>query len=120
GGNAGPLQRATAQLKSEDRDVRVFTTSWDGDAHAGCVETSIQLTLQPERVHMADAVLGNTRPLRELMGALRAKGMRAVSESGILGDPLSATAREGAMLLDQLTADLLAELLSWQSEGDVS
>jgi creatinine amidohydrolase len=51
---------------------------------------------------------GNARPLRELIGALRAGGVRSVSPNGVLGDPTGAAADEGRALLDALVADLVA------------
>ena len=45
-------------------------------------------------------VVGNTAPLAELLPALRAGGVRAVSPTGVLGDPTGASAAEGAALLD--------------------
>ena len=41
--------RAVAQLRDEGRDVSLFQPPWDGDAHAGRVETSLQLLLRPGR-----------------------------------------------------------------------
>ncbi len=117
GGNAAPIHRAVALLQSESRDVRAFQARWDGDAHAGRTETSIQLSLQPENVHMDLAVVGNTRPLAEILPTLQSGGVMAVSASGILGDPTAASPSEGSNLLDQLCADLRSVLRSWNDEG---
>ncbi len=114
GGNAEPLTRAVALLQSESRDVRLHLPRWAGDPHAGRPETSMLLTLTPARVHMERAVRGDTRPLPELMTALRSGGVRGVSESGVLGDPTSASAAEGRMLLDSLSAALIADVLDWR------
>jgi creatinine amidohydrolase len=40
------------------------------------------------------------------MPELRARGVRAVSPSGVLGDPAGASADEGEILLGQLAASL--------------
>jgi len=117
GGNVGPVQRATTKLQGESRAVRSFIVRCAGDAHAGHTETSIQLALHPQRVHMDKAVVGNTSSLGELMPTLRTSGVGAVSDSGILGDPTRATAGEGAVILDQLATNLLAELASWSTES---
>jgi creatinine amidohydrolase len=45
---------------------------------------------------------GTTTPIQELMPALRADGVRAVSRSGVLGDPTGASADEGRRLLEQV------------------
>ena len=58
-----------------------------GDAHAGRTETSMLLALDPALVRTDAAAAGNTAPLRELMPALRAGGVAAVSPNGVLGDP---------------------------------
>lgn len=86
-----------------------------GDAHAGRVETSIQLALDPARVRTDLAAAGNRAPLAELMPALRADGISAVSANGVLGDPAGASAAEGAALLDRLTANLCAAVGAWLS-----
>ncbi|MCU0281989.1 MAG: creatininase family protein, partial [Acidimicrobiia bacterium] len=77
--------------------------SWHGgNAHAGYTETSLMLALQPELVRPERAVPGDTSPLAELMPRLREAGVRAVSPSGVLGDPTGASAGEGERLLATL------------------
>jgi mycofactocin precursor peptide peptidase len=80
------------------------------DAHAGRVETSIMLALAPDDVRLAVAAPGETRPLREILPRLRAHGVRAVSQNGVLGDPSGASAAEGERILAQLTAGLTQAL----------
>lgn len=99
GGNAQPLADAVAQLRAEGRNVRGWSPRWSGDAHAGHVETSLMLAIAPERVRLAHARAGNPAPLAELLPALRAEGVRAVSPSGVLGDPTLASAEHGRALL---------------------
>ncbi len=106
GGNASPVARAVSRLRSEGRDVRAHFPCWDGEPHAGRTETSMSLALSPAHVRMDLAAAGDTRPLADLLPALRADGVRAVSPSGVLGDPRGANAAEGAALLDRLAADL--------------
>lgn len=129
GGNDGPVRAATVRLRAESRDVLAWFASgitvpgdWSvagvaGDAHAGRAETSIQLALGPARVRADLAAAGNRAPLVELMPALRAGGVRAVSANGVLGDPAGASAAEGAALLAGLTANLTAAVRSWLSAG---
>lgn len=95
GGNAGPVARAVARLRAESRDVEVFQPRWPGDPHAGRPETALQLALRPSGVRMDRAVVGDTRPLGEVLPLLREGGVRAVTATGVLGDPTSATAAEG-------------------------
>jgi creatinine amidohydrolase/Fe(II)-dependent formamide hydrolase-like protein len=72
------------------------------------VETSIMLALAPDDVRPGDAAAGETRPLTDLMAGLRARGVRQVSQNGVLGDPAGASAAEGERLLALLVADLAA------------
>jgi creatinine amidohydrolase len=113
GGNAEPVSRALAQLRS--RDVRVYQPSWEGDPHAGHHETALSLAIDPGRVRTDRAVAGDTRPLGALMPQLRANGVRAVSASGVLGDPTTATAVDGAALLDALAGQLIRYVATWLS-----
>lgn len=107
GGNAVSLRDAVRLLRSESRDV-----SWvpagvpGGDAHAGQVETSIMLHLRPESVHMDRAVRGTTTAIGQLLPVLREQGVRAVSPTGILGDPREADAAHGARLCERIALDV--------------
>ncbi len=65
---------------------------------------------------MDRAVVGNTRPLVTLMSQLSVNGVRAVSASGILGDPTTATAADGAALLDDLAAELIEYVAAWRAD----
>jgi mycofactocin precursor peptide peptidase len=68
------------------------------------------------RAELAEA--GNDSPLGELIDALRAGGVRAVSPNGVLGDPAGASADEGRALLDAAIADLCS-LLASRADGGV-
>jgi mycofactocin precursor peptide peptidase len=115
GGNAAPVSRAVAALRSRSRDVTLFQPSWEGDPHAGHHETALLLALTPRRVRMDRAVPGDTRPLAALMPSLTAYGVRAVSETGVLGDPTGATAPQGTALLDDLAAQLIGHVTAWRA-----
>ena len=107
GGNVPAIRQATAQLAAEGRPTHVWHAGLPGgDAHAGRFETSVMLALAPQDVRLGEAVPGDTRPLAELMPDLTARGVRAVSPSGVLGDPTEASAAEGATLVDCLVSDL--------------
>jgi creatinine amidohydrolase/Fe(II)-dependent formamide hydrolase-like protein len=54
-----------------------------------------------------------TTPIGDLLPRLRAEGVRAVSPTGVLGDPAGASAEEGAALLGGLVGRLLAGIRSW-------
>jgi mycofactocin precursor peptide peptidase len=105
GGNADAVRRAVEVLRYEGRDVRAWSPSWPGDAHAGRIETSLMLALAPGLVG-AEREPGNTEPLAALMPRLRAEGVRAVSPNGVLGDPTGASAEEGRALLATAATEL--------------
>jgi mycofactocin system creatininase family protein len=113
GGNAAPAQRACHRLRGEGRDVALFSPCWEGDLHAGHSETSMLLALEPRRVHMDRAVVGDTRTLEELWAQLRHEGVRAVSPTGVLGDPTHAEAAQGDALLERLALDLVEAVEAW-------
>jgi creatinine amidohydrolase len=115
GGNSAPVGRAVAQLQARSRDVTLFQPRWEGDPHAGHHETSLQLAFDAERVNMDRAVAGDTRPLTVLLPSLVEHGVRAVSPTGVLGDPTAATAATGAALLDVLAAQLVRHVATWRS-----
>ncbi|MER5436837.1 mycofactocin biosynthesis peptidyl-dipeptidase MftE [Streptomyces sp. NPDC002588] len=105
GGNTASLGTAVPRMREEGHDV-----AWTGcgvpggDAHAGRTETSLMLHLAPRDVAIDAAVTGDTRPVATLMPDLIAHGVRAISPSGVLGDPTGATAGEGRELLDLMVS----------------
>jgi creatinine amidohydrolase len=114
GGNAEPLDRAQRRLRGEGRDVRAWVPCWAGDAHAGRTETSLMLALAPERVRRDEASAGNVAPIAGLLPRLRARGVRAVSPNGVLGDPAGASAEEGHELLRAASEELVAMVDAWE------
>jgi len=107
GGNTPAITAAAERLRGEGRGCHVWHAGVPGgDAHAGRTETSLMLALAPDDVLLAAAAPGETRPLPEIMPALRARGVRAVSPNGVLGDPAGASAAEGERLLGALAAGL--------------
>jgi creatinine amidohydrolase len=115
GGNRDALSAAVPQLRSEGH-----TVAWvpcgvaSGDAHAGRTETSLMLHLRPELVDLDRAVVGAVGDLAELLPRLTAEGTRAVSPSGILGDPTGASADEGALLLAEMVRGAIRRIeASW-------
>ncbi len=114
GGNLAPLDAAVRRLRSEAHDAAYWSPQVPGgDAHAGRTETSLMLALRPSAVRLDAAAPGPTMPLSELMPQLRASGVAAVSESGVLGDPAGASAEEGERLLAELTARLSVAVTAW-------
>ena len=111
GGNVRTLDSAVGRMRDEGHDVAWVPCGVPGgDAHAGFTETSVMLYLAPERVRMEDAVAGDTRPLAELLPELIAGGVRAVSPSGVLGDPTGATAARGRELFEAMAASAVRRI----------
>lgn len=109
GGNLAPLRAAQRLLTEEGRTTLLWSpTGPADDTHAGHTETSAMLHLTPDRVAMQRARPGNTDPLPALIADLRSGGVRAVSPTGILGDPTHATAAAGAQILEHWAEHLLA------------
>ena len=119
GGNAVPVRGAVEQLRSEDRSVAWTDCSVPGaDAHAGLTETSLLQFLAPWTVRVDLLAPGTTTPIEELMPTLRADGVRAVSGSGVLGDPTGASADEGRRLLDQIVGRVVREIAGGAVRAD--
>lgn len=111
GGNVASLVSAVSQLREEGRAVAwTSCRARDIDAHAGRAETSLMLALAPETVATDRLAPGCTESVRSLMPRLRSEGVRAVSPSGVLGDPTTATAQAGRRILAEMVDRLVAEL----------
>ncbi|MFI1357863.1 mycofactocin biosynthesis peptidyl-dipeptidase MftE [Streptomyces sp. NPDC020898] len=114
GGNTATLDTALGQLRAEGHDIAwTGCEAPGGDAHAGRTETSLLLHLTPERVRLDAAVAGDTRPLAALLPDLMAHGVRAVSPSGVLGDPAGASAEEGRRTLDAMVSATVRRITAW-------
>ncbi|MFG2969474.1 mycofactocin biosynthesis peptidyl-dipeptidase MftE [Streptomyces sp. NPDC048288] len=114
GGNTVTLDRALTQLRAEGHDAAWTACEVPGgDAHAGRTETSLLLHLAPGRVRLDAAVAGDTRPLAALLPELTARGVRAVSPSGVLGDPAGASAAEGRRATAAMVATTVRRVTAW-------
>ena len=117
GGNLPTVPAAAALLRTEGRDVAWFgCVPPRGDAHAGRTETSVLLAVEPALVRQDAIARGNTTALRDLMPTLVRGGVAAVSPSGVLGDPVGATAAEGERLLAALAGSLRERLARWEPD----
>jgi creatinine amidohydrolase len=115
GGNLDALRAAVPLLRREGRDVAWFGCGVAaGDAHAGRTETSLMLHVEPGGVREALAESGHTTPIGELLPRLRTEGVRAVSPTGVLGDPAGASAGEGETLMAGLVGRLVAAVPGWR------
>ncbi len=72
------------------------------------------LHVEPGGVREALAESGHTTPIGELLPRLRAEGVRAVSPTGVLGDPAGASAGEGETLMAGLVGRLVAAVAGWR------
>jgi mycofactocin precursor peptide peptidase len=119
GGNMEALTAAAALLRYEGRDVGWCSCSAENaDPHAGHTETSVLLHISPDDVLIDQLVPGNRAPLRQLMPAMRQGGVAAVSDVGILGDPTTATAEEGARIFAEMTGGCLRRVTRWTPDRD--
>ena len=107
GGNLAAVQRATALLHSEQRNIASWWPRIQGaDAHAGHTETSLMLAINPQSVRLDKVDIGNVQPMSKMQHDLQTQGVKAVSENGILGNASTATAKHGEEILTALTNDL--------------
>lgn len=121
GGNADALRIASSAMDHEGLRHAVWSLpGYDGaDAHAGRTETSVMLHLSPADVHLDLAVAGNTAPADELIDDMRSGGVKAVSGTGVLGDPTTATAEHGEAVMRMWVESLVQRIDSLTKEwGD--
>lgn len=74
--------------------------------HADEIETSIMLAMAPEYVDMESAETGNAENIRGVLNR-RDPDSPGYSASGVVGDPLLATADKGRQLCDAMLLDLV-------------
>ena len=118
GGNVQAVAEATALLRQEGRDAAWCPcTVAGGDAHAGHTETSVLLHISPEDVWTDEVTPGNRAPLADLIGPMRDGGIAAVSPVGVLGDPTTASAAEGARLLGEMVDTCVSRIENWRPDG---
>ncbi|MBY0388677.1 MAG: mycofactocin biosynthesis peptidyl-dipeptidase MftE [Mycobacterium pseudokansasii] len=114
GGNIGALGRAVGLLRSEGRDAGWCSCSTvGGDAHAGHTETSVLLHISPDEVLTDRLLAGNGAPLQELLPSMRRGGVAAVSPTGVLGDPTTATAAAGRRIFAEMVDDCRRRIARW-------
>jgi mycofactocin precursor peptide peptidase len=119
GGNVEALAAATALLRYEGRDAGWCSCGVENaDAHAGHTETSVLLHISPADVRIDERVPGNSAPLVELLPAMRNGGVAAVSELGVLGDPTTATATDGARLFAEMVDGCVGRIARWRPDRD--
>jgi creatinine amidohydrolase len=117
GGNHEAITRAVETLTAERRPVLAWSPVWpqrrDGgpaDLHAGRIETSMMLAIDPGLVRLERAVAGPDASIDEL----RERGVRSVSPTGVLGDPDGASGGEGERFIAAFVEDLAHRIERWR------
>lgn len=119
GGNVPALREAAGLLRYEARDVAWSPCAVAGsDAHAGHTETSVLLHISPEAVRQNEWAPGNRAPLSELMPAMRLGGVAAVSSLGVLGDPTTASARDGGRIFAGMVDACVQRVGRWEPDAE--
>lgn len=119
GGNTSALRAAIGRLRAEGRDAGWCPCACaGGDAHAGHTETSVLLHISPAAVHTDRMLAGNEAPLRELLPSMQRGGVAAVSRTGVLGDPTTATATEGSRIFTEMVDDCVRCINRWMPGAD--
>ena len=119
GGNLEALRAAVRLLRSEGRDAAWCPcVAENGDAHAGHTETSVLLHISPADVRTEAWCSGNQEPLVNLLPQMRHGGVAAVSEVGVLGDPTTATAADGAAIFGRMVDECRRRVDRWSPDRD--
>ncbi|MEN9801318.1 MAG: hypothetical protein RLZ37_443 [Actinomycetota bacterium] len=122
GGNTEYLEQARDRLMGEHHLVLVWSPPLvdPNDSHAGYVETSVMLALEPLSVRVEEIRCAPAPHLADILPDLRATGVKGVSPSGVLGDPRRADADLGRLLLSTWENDLVEAVSRWRSERSTS
>ncbi len=131
GGNFAPVAEAVEEARKAHPDAVISTytdllgltrffneasakfdvSAGESGSHAGESETSLMMALEPALVARDRMEPGYVGPLgeRELKIVFE-KGMPALTENGVLGDPRKASAEKGEVYLEKLAEFLVAKL----------
>ena len=131
GGNFATVKKVTEDLQLKHQDLKIigFTdlqgfvdalfayskeygvTAYEAGTHAGESETSFILALAEDLVRKDRYTPGYLGPLGEQeMKIIFEKGMPALSEKGVLGDPAKATQEKGKVYIEKLTDFVVAQI----------
>ncbi len=119
GGNLPTVTSVIEQMQAEQHRVSSVSCALESatDAHAGHDETSVLLHLMPEHVRTEALSPGNTQPLGDILADLMAHGIRPVSESGVLGDPTTASGEVGKDAFIELVERVARHVVQEVSHG---
>lgn len=115
GGNADALVEVKIRLDAEQITHQMWwphpVAGRESDLHAGWTETSVMLHLAPDVVAASELPTGATGDAAELVAHMRAGGVAAVSDNGVVGDARGATAVDGKGIFETWV-DSLARCLA--------
>lgn len=116
GGNGPYLERAREIAVSEGRNLFTWSPPLvdPRDSHAGYVETSVMMAIDPATVRLDEIECGTVVPLEDVLPRMREGGVISVSPSGVLGDPRRADASLGDDLLTSWENDLVESASTWR------
>jgi creatinine amidohydrolase len=113
----GPVPTSNAFPHSTDwtraREHAGLATNAHDDMHAGELETSVLLHAEPTLVRPGYEAADHAAPDRPF---LLTHGMRAYTETGVVGFPSRATAAKGKLVLASLAHDFEAHLHALDDE----
>ena len=98
------LDRMMAVMYGASAEFGVSAPASGG--HAGECEASIVLALRPDLVHMDRAACGFLEINEGTPRLLWEKGIRAIDENGVIGDPRTASGEKGAVYVERMVADI--------------
>jgi len=131
GGNFSTMQEAIEKLQNKFSDFKTigYTDLFsfmepmykvakengipidEGGAHAGEIETSMMMAIQPNSVIKNRFEPGYVGPLgSEELNIILKKGMPALTKNGILGDPAKSTSERGQKYIENLADFLISEI----------
>jgi mycofactocin system creatininase family protein len=117
GGNVNAMETAARAFDDENRNALIWWPQIpDGDLHAGHTETSVMLLLAPNLVRLDQA---NAGPMPAMVDLIR-HGVKPLSESGVLGDPLQANAVDGSAIFSELADQLSSAVDRWLDTREVT
>lgn len=122
GGNVEYLEQVRNRLTDENHSILIWSPPLvdPRDAHAGYVETSVMLALDPRAVRVDEIRAAPDLPLADILSKLRTTGVKAVSPSGVLGDPRRADPELGRRLLTAWKDGLVQTVALWRTERTMS
>ena len=94
----GDLMGLIGKMQEAAVDMGIPREAVGGHACAG--ETSIILAYRPDLVRMQDAKLGYIGPFTS---KYQRKGFRAVTPTGVMGDPRPSTKEAGLLMIEKIT-----------------